>query len=278
MASLAGRSSEAPRVSARRITRSIGSPASVKASRRRSAFSAAGALSAFSAAIWRRSIRSKLAPRIFRRCLGEVESSLSDGPEPETPPPSVGRKSKPSGTGLKPFPATEGLGSRDERRRGRGFRGGGADRGDRCHVGIDLGGERSEQGGARFELGLAHRQLGHLAFERVLVDHLPRGQRVDLGAHGRNAVLVGELHIGLPPHQRSQHVVAKQVISAKGKAGQKQQRGRAEQAGGEQGGKVELAAEAAASQVKRQAGPRRLRGKSAYACSRSEREIDFGSR
>ena len=68
-------------------------------------------------------------------------------------------------------------------------------------------GQAGERGGARFEQRLPAHDLIELRLELLLVEQLPAGDAVDLGAQFGDAVLVGELHLRLARDQPRQHVV-----------------------------------------------------------------------
>ena len=79
-------------------------------------------------------------------------------------------------------------------------------------VGIVAG----ERRGALLQRGLPLQQRVELLLELLLVEQLPAGDAVDLGAQFGDAVLVGELHFGLAADQAREHVVAEGEIGAGG--------------------------------------------------------------
>ena len=74
----------------------------------------------------------------------------------------------------------------------------------------------AERGGARFQRGLPAHDLVELLLELLLVEQLAAGHAIDLGAQLGDAVLVGELHVGLARDQPRQHVVAEGEIGGGG--------------------------------------------------------------
>ena len=62
--------------------------------------------------------------------------------------------------------------------------------------------------GARFKRRLPAQQIVELLLELLLVEQLPAGGAVDLGAQFGDAVLVGVLLLGLARDQAFEHVVA----------------------------------------------------------------------
>ena len=73
-------------------------------------------------------------------------------------------------------------------------------------------GHRAERGRTRFQCRLAPHDLVELLVELFLVEHLPAGGAVDLGAQLGDAILIGVLHLGLARDQPRQHVVAESKI------------------------------------------------------------------
>ena len=88
---------------------------------------------------------------------------------------------------------------------------GGADR-----AGGDRIGHGAERGGALLERRLAAHQIVELLLELLLVEQLAAGRAVDLRAQFGDAVLIGELLLGLMRDQGAQHVVAKGEIGGRG--------------------------------------------------------------
>ena len=88
----------------------------------------------------------------------------------------------------------------------------------RCVRADRAGGRRvaAERRGALLEHRLPLQQRVELLLELLLVEQLPAGDAVDLGAQFGDAVLVGELHLGLAADQPGQHVLVECEISAGG--------------------------------------------------------------
>ena len=70
----------------------------------------------------------------------------------------------------------------------------------------------AKRGGAGFQRGLAPHDLVELLVELLLVEQLPAGGAIDLGAQFGDAVFIGVLHLGLTGDQPGQDVVAKGEI------------------------------------------------------------------
>ena len=103
--------------------------------------------------------------------------------------------------------ALGGRGRRDRLRQRR--RDGSVDRAGRRRIG-----HTGERRGARFQRRLPAHDLLELLLELLLVEQLPAGDAVDLGAQLGDAVLVGELLFLLPRDQPRQHVVVEGEIGA----------------------------------------------------------------
>ena len=73
-----------------------------------------------------------------------------------------------------------------------------------------------ECGGARFEHRLPAQNLLELLLVLLLVEKLAAGDAVDLCAQLGDAILVAELHVGLPGDQSGQHVVAEGEVGRRG--------------------------------------------------------------
>ena len=91
--------------------------------------------------------------------------------------------------------------------------------GHRRRAALDRAGRRrighaGERRGARFQRRLPAHDLLELLLELLLVQQLPAGDAVDLGAKFGDAVLVGELLLLLPRDQPRQHVVVEGEIGA----------------------------------------------------------------
>ena len=78
------------------------------------------------------------------------------------------------------------------------------------------GGERvaGKRLGAALERRLPLQQRFELLLELLLIEQLPAGDAVDLRAQFGDAVLIGELHLGLAADQAGEHVVAEGEIGA----------------------------------------------------------------
>ncbi len=76
-------------------------------------------------------------------------------------------------------------------------------------------GQRAECGGARFERRLSPHDLIEFLVELFLVEQLPAGGAIDLGAQFRDSVLIGVLHLRLPRDQPGQDVVAEREIGGR---------------------------------------------------------------
>ena len=81
------------------------------------------------------------------------------------------------------------------------------DRSGRCGVR-----HRAQRRGAGFQRGLAAHDLVELLVELLLIQQLPAGGAIDLGAQFGDSVFIGVLHLGLAGDQPGQHVVAKREI------------------------------------------------------------------
>ena len=78
-------------------------------------------------------------------------------------------------------------------------------------------GHAGERRSARFQRGLPPHDLLELLLELLLVQQLPAGDAVDLGAQLGDAVFIGELLVLLAGDQARQHVVVEGEIGAGGK-------------------------------------------------------------
>ena len=67
---------------------------------------------------------------------------------------------------------------------------------------------RRHRAGARFQGGLTTQNLFELLLVLLLVDQLATGDAVDAAAQLGDAVLVAELHLGLPGDEAREHVLA----------------------------------------------------------------------
>ena len=99
-----------------------------------------------------------------------------------------------------------------------GRRGGSAVRGRLDRAGAARVGQRAERRGARFQRQLPTRDLIELGLVLLLVEQLPAGQSVDLGAQLRDPVFVAELHLRIAADQPGQHVVAECKVGRRGDA------------------------------------------------------------
>ncbi len=77
-----------------------------------------------------------------------------------------------------------------------------------------MSGKDDERRGALLQHALLAHDLFELLLELLLIEQLARGDAVDLGAQFGDAVLVGELHLGLAGDQPLQHVVVEGEIGA----------------------------------------------------------------
>ena len=73
-------------------------------------------------------------------------------------------------------------------------------------------GDRAQRGRAGFQGGLAPHDLIELLVELLLIEQLPAGGAIDLGAQFGDAVFIGVLHVRLSRDQSRQHVVAEREI------------------------------------------------------------------
>ena len=72
--------------------------------------------------------------------------------------------------------------------------------------------------GARFQGGLTPQNLFELLLVLLLVDQLATGDAVDAAAQLGDAVLVAELHLGLPGDEAREHVLAEGKVGGGGDA------------------------------------------------------------
>ena len=73
---------------------------------------------------------------------------------------------------------------------------------------LDRAGGLADRAGARFQSGLTTQNLFELLLVLLLVDQLAAGDAVDAAAQLGDAVLVAELHLGLPGDEAREHVLA----------------------------------------------------------------------
>ena len=73
---------------------------------------------------------------------------------------------------------------------------------------LDRAGGLADRAGARFQSGLTTQNLFELLLVLLLVDQLATGDAVDAAAQLGDAVLVAELHLGLPGDEAREHVLA----------------------------------------------------------------------
>ena len=77
---------------------------------------------------------------------------------------------------------------------------------------LDRAGDLADRAGARFQSGLTTQNLFELLLVLLLVNQLPAGDAVDAAAQLGDAVLVAELHLGLPGDEAREHVLAEGKI------------------------------------------------------------------
>src|SRR5262249_56167059 len=70
---------------------------------------------------------------------------------------------------------------------------------------------------AAFEHALTAHQVVELLFELLLVEQLPAGRAIDLGAQFGDPILIGELLFGLTRDETAQHIVTEREIGCRGK-------------------------------------------------------------
>src|SRR3974377_1404264 len=70
-----------------------------------------------------------------------------------------------------------------------------------------------EGAGARFESRLTAQNQFEFLLVLLLIEQLPAGNAVNLGAHLGDAILITELHFGLPGNEPGQYVLAEREIS-----------------------------------------------------------------